>query len=323
MNAKLVEEIANAVLYEGYILYPYRASAVKNRQRWNFGVLYPRAYAEAQTGADAWSMQTECLVRTTAAHSTLNVRARFLHLIERSSKMSPSWQEAAERDVVLESLDLRELTSRRRLHAFYFPASRQFDGDIVRTSEPAEGAVEVQAQELAPGTFKLRVRVFNAAIANPALGRDAALLRSLASTHAILNVEGGEFISMTDPPDQLREAIAQCSNIGAWPVLAGDAGARDAMLSSPIILYDYPRIASESAGALFDGTEIDEILTLRIMTLTDEEKREMDEVDSRAREILRRTECMPPEQLMKMHGALRGLRPVAEGQIAQQARDTS
>ena len=37
-----VDQVANAVLYEGYILYPYRPSAVKNRQRWNFGVVYPR-----------------------------------------------------------------------------------------------------------------------------------------------------------------------------------------------------------------------------------------------------------------------------------------
>ena len=84
------------------------------------------------------------------------------------------------------------------------------------------------------------------------------------------------------------------------------------MLSSPIILYDYPQIAPESAGDLFDGTEIDEILSLRIMTLTDEEKLEMCQSDDRAREMLERTETMPVEQLMKLHGVLRGLRPVKE-----------
>jgi hydrogenase maturation protease len=84
------------------------------------------------------------------------------------------------------------------------------------------------------------------------------------------------------------------------------------MLSSPIILYDYPRIAPESAGDLFDGTEIDEILSLRIMTLTDEEKREMSQSDERAREMLERTETMPVEQWMKLHGVLRGLRPLKE-----------
>ena len=81
---------------------------------------------------------------------------------------------------------------------------------------------------------------------------------------------------------------------------------------SPIILYDYPQVAEESPGDFFDGTEIDEMLALRVMTLTDEEKREMRGADERARQILERTEMLPPEQFMKLHGALRGLRPVKE-----------
>ncbi|HST20797.1 MAG TPA: hypothetical protein VLR90_06760, partial [Blastocatellia bacterium] len=132
----------------------------------------------------------------------------------------------------------------------------------------------------------------------------------LVSTHTILSVREGEFVSSLDPPDEFRDAVAHCNNIGTWPVLVGDEGERGVMLSSPIILYDYPQIAPESSGDLFDGTEIDEILTLRIMTLTDEEKREMRSVDERARKILERTETLPAEQLMKMHGAVRGLRPV-------------
>lgn len=127
----------------------------------------------------------------------------------------------------------------------------------------------------------------------------------MASTHTILNVRDGEFVSSLDPPETLREAVAACENTGTWPVLVGEEGARDTMLSSPIILYDYPQIAPESAGDLFDGTEIDEILTLRIMTLTDEEKREMRGSDDRARQILERTEMLPVEQLMKLHGALK------------------
>jgi hydrogenase maturation protease len=95
-------------------------------------------------------------------------------------------------------------------------------------------------------------------------------------------------------------------------VLIGTGGERDCVLSSPIILYDYPQVAPESAGDLFDSTEIDEILTLRILTLTDEEKREMRSVDERACQILERTETLPAEQLMKLHGAVRGLRPQKE-----------
>jgi hypothetical protein len=132
------------------------------------------------------------------------------------------------------------------------------------------------------------------------------------SAHTILGAENGSFVSLLDPPEELGNLAADCTNLGTWPVLVGEDGARDAMLSSPIILYDYPQIAPESPGSLFDGTEIDEILSLRILTMTDEEKREMRQSDERAREILERTDNMPPEQFMKLHGVLRGLRPLAE-----------
>ena len=91
-------------------------------------------------------------------------------------------------------------------------------------------------------------------------------------------------------------------------MLAGEEGQRDMVLSSPIILYDYPQIAPESPGDLFDGTEIDEILALRILTMTDAEKLEVRNGDERARRILERTEMLPPEHFQKLHGALRGLR---------------
>ncbi len=80
------------------------------------------------------------------------------------------------------------------------------------------------------------------------------------------------------------------------------------MLSSPLILYDHPEVAAESAGDLFDATEIDEILTLRTLTLTDAEKRLARATDSRAAELLDRLEDMPPELFERMHGAIRYLR---------------
>jgi hypothetical protein len=142
-------------------------------------------------------------------------------------------------------------------------------------------------------------------------GRDAALLRSLASAHAVFGITGGEFVSMTDPPDTLREAVDACNNVGVWPVLAGEAGARDVMLGSPIILGDYPQVAPESAGDLFDATEIDEILTLRVLTLSDEEKAEIRSSDDRGRRLLERAEALSFEQLMQLHGVVRELRPAA------------
>jgi hypothetical protein len=293
MNAKLVEDVAAAVLYEGYLLYPYRASAIKNRQRWTFGVLYPRAYAEAQSGADAWSMQTECLVRA-PADADLQVKVRFLHLT------GPG---AMEREIAMPSLQLGTLAqSTARQSLACVPLEDQ---------QPIDVALAVSAEHLAKDLYRLRASIFNLTAFGGAT-REEALRQSLISTHTILSVQPGEFISLLDPPEELRTTAAACDNRGTWPVLAGEEGDRDAMLSSPIILYDYPQIAPESPGALFDGTEIDEILTLRILTLTDDEKRAMGDTDERAREILERTEAMPPEQFMKMHGVLRGLRNAPE-----------
>ncbi len=101
---------------------------------------------------------------------------------------------------------------------------------------------------------------------------------------------------------------ASCSNRGCFPVLVGEPGERDTLLSSPIILYDYPQIAAESPGDLFDGTEIDEMLSLRILAMTDAEKREMAELDPTARALLERTEALTEADMQRMHGALRNLR---------------
>ena len=362
MNLGLVEKIADAVLYEGYILYPYRPSAVKNQQRWNFGALCPEGYSRAQGGTEAWTMQTQCLA-TGGAATALDVKVRFLHLSEREvcvpnaecgmriadlsdgeiqasvadselqvvpsleagGRLFQTWQESVERDVCLSSLHLNEVVDQPRRLAFSFQQSReveslrdeasgQFVGVIIRRRQAIEGAIEVWAEREGEGAFKITVRILNLTPLEDAdsRSRDEALMRSFVSTHTILKVSEGEFVSSLDPPEVFKEAAAGCQNVGTYPVLVGDEGERGVMLSSPIILYDYPQIAPESAGELFDGTEIDEILTLRIMTMTDEEKREMRGADERARRILERTEQLPAEQLMKMHGAMRSLRPRRE-----------
>ncbi|HWQ32032.1 MAG TPA: hypothetical protein VNQ79_04050 [Blastocatellia bacterium] len=264
MNDSLVNRIARAVLYEGYILYPYRPSALKNRQRFNFGVLAPQAYSEAQRGAESWTMQTECLVQG-AEEATVSVTARFLHLREAAGSQWQSWQEAVEREVKAEHLKPGELAAQPQHRPFSFPA----------TSEQAavSGAMEISATRIAERLHRLTVRLFNLtpfANANQR-PRDEALRQSMLSTHTILSVQRGEFISLLEPPTELSEAAAACHNAGTWPVLTGEEGERDCLLSSPIILYDYPQIAPESAGDFFDGAEIDEMLALRVLTLTDEE----------------------------------------------------
>jgi hydrogenase maturation protease len=153
------------------------------------------------------------------------------------------------------------------------------------------------------------------------LSREDALLRSLLSAHTVLGVSGGEFISQIDPPQELQREASQCKNVGTWPVMVGEQSARDSMLSSPIILYDYPQIAPESQGDLFDGTEIDEILALRILTLSDDEKCEIRQSDARARDVLERTESMPAEHFMKLHGVLRGMTAADSSATAALARE--
>jgi hydrogenase maturation protease len=160
--------------------------------------------------------------------------------------------------------------------------------------------------------LKVQVRVNNLTPFDGHTSRDEALAQSLVSAHVLLGVADGQFVSLLEPPENLNELASSCQNVGAWPVLVGNAGERDTMLASPIILYDYPQIAPESPGDLFDGTEIDEILALRILTMTEDEKREMRSTDDRARKMLERTESLPMEHLMKLHGTLRELRSLKE-----------
>jgi hypothetical protein len=348
MNREAADRVANAVLYEGYILYPYRPS-VKNRQRWTFGGLYPEAHCRAQGGSDAPSSRTECLVRG-GADTTFEAAVRFLHVTARvageidppladwpdgaappfrpvealrvGDRLFHTWQEAEEREVALDPITLGELSARPYRCSFMFPGGRRLEplrgtagevrGVLVREQHTLEGAVEVTATAAAAGLYRVALVVANRAPLEDAgrKSRDEVVLRTLVSTHSILGVSRGEFVSLLDPPGECREAAAACRNLGTWPVLVGADGATDTMLSSPIILYDYPQVAPESPGDFFDAAEIDEMLTLRILTLTDEEKRAMAGVDERAAAMLARTEETAREELCRLHGTLRDLRPV-------------
>ena len=178
MNLQWVDQIAKAVLYEGYMLYPYRPSSVKNQQRWNFGVVYPKAYSDAQGGEEPSSMRIECLI-TGSVQTGLEVRLRFLHLRTRFEGRSPSdflrrlpaaqrgpadvngrvngWQEAVERDVSLPGLSLELLLQGARKH-FIFPQTKKLSRSATtragrrRASSRAavEGWFEVMATRVLP-----------------------------------------------------------------------------------------------------------------------------------------------------------------------------
>jgi hypothetical protein len=348
MTTASVEKIAEAVLYEGYLLYPYTRTAMKNQQRWTFGGVYPQKYSEATGGHDPWLMQTQCLVLGSDA-TRLEVKIRFLQVVQRQvlqwdessseagtpvdelwvdGEVYRPWEEAVEREragtVSLhpDGLPLQltiDVPAGRSDEPLVDAAGNEV-GALVRTWEDIEGRIEIEVEPLrlsedgmtrqeTDSCYRLTVRIVNTTPwdRDSSVARGTVVRHAMISTHAILRVQGGEFISLLEPPESYRSAAATCENIKTWPVLVGDEGERHTVLSSPIILYDYPQISPESRGNYYDATEIDELLALSVMTLTDEEKQELRESDPRGREILERTESLSHQDLMNLHGAVRGL----------------
>lgn len=338
MKMEQVKQIASAVLYEGYLLYPYRHSALKNRQRWTFGVVYPRQYSQANGDLEPWHMRTECLLQG-QANTSLEITARFLHLLKRSidgptSSLQSSgqeqrlllngqlayepWEEGVEREVSTPRLSLSKILAQPERIEIALAGERLIEQQkgtqearIVREQQRLEGAVIISAEHIAhaeqPDLYKLCVQIENTTPFEQGdyKRRDAVFLYSFVSTHTLLHVYKGNFLSLIDTPEEFKVAAQRCQNRHTWPVLVGEKDEYHTLLSSPIILYDYPEIAPESPGALFDGTEIDEILALRILTLSDEEKAEIRRGDSLARALLERIEALTPEQFLQLHGTIR------------------
>ena len=284
MNLGAAEAIARAVLYEGYILYPYRPSATKNRQRWTFGGIFPREFA-ARTGSDPCTMQTQCLVR--GSTPVIDIKVRFLHAVERElgalakpaaelpassepafalvpsieidDKRFVAWQEAVEREILAPGFAADEWLNGNVRIPFAFSGMRQVeplrrsDGLIIavllRTACAVAGELTIAAEPVGREVFRLTARIENITACEPSeiADRNRAQRRACASTHMIFAVRNGAFVSLTDPPGALKEAAAGCDNQGTWPVLVGVAGQTDLLLSSPITLYDYPQIAPEKS----------------------------------------------------------------------------
>ncbi|MFD6059570.1 hypothetical protein [Rhodococcus wratislaviensis] len=328
-----VRAVADAVLYEGYLLYPYRASSSKNQSRWQFGVLGPSGAAESGIG-EAPRMSCQTLMRA-GDGAGVNVTLRFLQLqvrsIERavadSAEFVPvdeltvagaswlSWDEAVEREFDLGIQHPAQWPGERNLDVHIDGGTqveelRDEDGSlagrVVRTRWPAHAVVTVGSDSV-DGLNRVRVSVENTTTAQDVAGwdKDSAIRQSLIGAHLILAAENTEFVSLLEPPSEAAQLAGTCAHERCYPVLAGLPGETDLVLVSPIILYDHPEVAEQSDGALFDATEIDEILTLRVMTLTEEEKRQARATDPLAAQIIDRCEQMSPATLAQMHGILR------------------
>ncbi len=347
MRMDAVQKIADAVLYEGHLLYPYRASALKNQKRWNFGVLVPQAYSDVHPDSDLSRMQTESLVEGDE-HLTIEVKVRFLQLVKRrvgrlvesigAAPLSPPFQlvdsiqigeqtvyafdETIQREFDIPPLSMKDLLEQPQVRAKSLSPRREWQtlrdaqgqatGLVIREQEAVAAQIEITAVPLSAHLFKVTVAIGNETPLQRSLNRsrEEVLPWSLIAAHTILAVEQGSFLSLIDPPDAVRVHVHACKNVGTWPVLAGEEGARSMLLSAPVILYDYPQIAPESPGDFFDGTEIDEMLALRVQTLTDQEKQEVRLTDGQAHALLERTEGLPAEHLWKLHGVVRSLQPM-------------
>ncbi len=326
MNFAEVEKIAAAILYEGYILYPYRPSSMKNRQRWNFGTLYPRAYAQAQRPEEPFRFIAECLIEAPSEDATLDLKFQFLQLDSASRTIYPSlladgmhslsdpslaWEEAVECTSEL-ALNLNDLFERPLVRSLQINTPELPEGRNQSSVQRLEAVLTIGLESVQSGACRLHLELQNTSplASGAAAKREEALPQAFVSAHVLLGVTGAQFISLLDPPERYREAVAGCQNVGVFPVLAGEEPDRSMMLCSPIILYDYPKIAPESEGDFFDGTEMDEMLTLRVLTLTDAEKQEMRNSDPRARQILERSESLTAESMMKAHGVIRGMRDI-------------
>ncbi|MFI2076788.1 MULTISPECIES: hypothetical protein [Streptomyces] len=341
-----VEKIARTCLYEGYLLWPYRRSALKNTRRWTFGGVFPQTRARSCGERDM--VRAEVLLEA-ADEARLTVRVRFLHVLERqvhrvradggrepvdsltvAGRRHLTWQEATEHEWVLPPWSPADGPLHTEVHAPAVTDEEPLPGDegrpagfLVRTRRPLSGTVTLEAVPVADGVRRIGVAVRNTTPCpepggDPRTARDELAPYALVSTHLVLGCESpGAFVSLADPPAALREAAGACRNDGTWPALVagydgprgGDRQRSRAVLASPVTLEDFPAVAPESPGDLFDGGEIDQLLILNVLALTPHEREEARASDPRAREILDRCAALSPDDLMALHGTIRGFAP--------------
>lgn len=313
MTFEHTTRIADAVLFEGYILYPYRASSTKNRFRWTFGVIAPRAFSERDR-SEPWTRSTQVL----ATRPSIRGRLRFLHVRRRTievfrdgayhetealeidgRKLVP-WEEGEVRTIDFE-LESAYGELRLRIPAGVETESIDTRARIVRTNDAIDACLKMRVDPVGRWS-RVSITIENHTPVPSDTSRARVMSSSLVSAHVLLACPDGSFASPIDPPSDAVE----CQSDGLFPALVGDI-----ILCAPIILPDDPAIAPESPCDFFDATEIDELLTLRTLTLTEAEKLEMRHVDARAAAILHRVETMSDEDRRRLHGAIR--RPYEKG----------
>jgi hypothetical protein len=272
------EELVESLLYEGYALYPYTPSATKNATPTPFGIVYPARYAEG--GPHTFDhAQVQCLARP-AEGATLSASVHFL-------RPSGERHEAAEHRAAIAP------------QAIGASAATDF----------AEGRLTLASEVLDDGSVRVTARVENTLPVEQGLERKQALRHALLSTHLLVRLSAGRFVSPL-------EAEA-CRNVNTWPVLAGSDD--EAVIGACIVLPDHPQIAPESRGNLFDNTEIEEALMLHVHVLSDAEREEIAGADPAVREMIERALATTPKEMIELHGRVR-LSDPDDGDELQAAR---
>jgi hypothetical protein len=270
-----LEQLVDSLLYEGYALYPYTPGATKNATPTPFGIAYPPAYA-ALSPSTFDHLRLECVLEADP-DASLSAEVRFL------VSAGPRHQAAPRRA----ELPAATLAAARRA-----PVERGAQVEVEGAPPLTIGLrLEVGGEE--DGLARVRLRVENrTAVADAdGLDRAGALARSLLSTHPLLRVRGGRFVSPLERP---------CESVNTFPVLATPAD--DAVLGAAIVLPDHPRIAPESLGSLFDATEIEEALLLHVHALSDGEREEIERQDPAVREMIARAQAATPQDIVGLHG---------------------
>jgi hypothetical protein len=289
-----IEELVRSLLYEGYALYPY-TPGVKNATPTPFGIVYPPSYAESQPAA--FPMLRLETVLQGGPDARISGTVLFL-------QATGERHEATERSLELAPVTLAELARGpvRDTYAFEMEDERELRGRIA-----------MRADLLSPELARIRLCLHNETEmrADPEeVSRGEALRHSLISTHPLLEVENGRFISPLERHGPEGEAALASEPVNTFPVLLGDQDA--AVLGAAIVLPDHPELAPESLGNLFDNTEIEEALLLHVHALSEDERREISSQDPAVREMIERAESTTGEDILGLHGRLTYTEPEAD-----------
>jgi hypothetical protein len=277
--SEALEQLVDSLLYEGYALYPYTPGATKNATPTPFGIAYPPTYAAALASTFD-HLELRCVLQAPPT-AEIDAEVRFLAAGGERHRAAP--HRLALAPTTVGALVRTSPGGGRALE-------RETEvGE--RADRPLRPALVLSARELDPGTFEVALRVENRTPCAPGLERAAALGRSLLSTHPILRVSGGRFVSPLARP---------CASVNTFPVLA--SAADDAVIGAAIVLPDHPRIAPESRGGLFDSTEIEEALLLHVRTLSDAEREQIERHDPVVRDMVARAAAATPDDILALHG---------------------